>query len=186
MTTNPHKNICVYAASSNAIAPHFFLDARELGTRMALAGVGLVYGAGCTGLMGEVARAVHASGGKVTGVIPTYLRRDGLCYEECDELIVTPDLRERKAIMESLADGFIGLPGGFGTLEEILEIITLKQLEVHEKPIVILNTGGYYDPLAALFDNAFDQGFTRNRFRDTYTVVSSAAKALETLGVASQ
>ena len=135
-----YKTICVYSSSSDAIAPEFFAVAEELGAALAGAGYGLIYGGARVGLMGAVARAVHAHGGHVVGVLPGVLQRKELTYEPADELIITQDLRERKAIMETRADAFIALPGGFGTLEEVLEILTLKQLLLHSKPLVLLNT----------------------------------------------
>src|SRR5437867_216516 len=134
------RAICVFSSSSDAVAPHYVELAQSFGALLARRHMGLVYGAGRVGLMGVLARAVHAHGGRVIGVIPDFLRAQEVAYEEADELIVTRDLRERKAIMESRYDAFVALPGGFGTLEEILEILTLKQLATHAKPVVFLNT----------------------------------------------
>ena len=118
------KNVCVFAASSNAVDRIYTEAARRLGTGLAKHGYTLVYGGGNNGLMGSMARAAHAQGGRVVGVIPDRLRGLELAYEGCDELIVTADLRRRKGVMERRADAFIALPGGFGTLEETLEILT--------------------------------------------------------------
>lgn len=172
-------SICVYASSSNRIAPEFFPPASELGRLMAERGYQMVFGAGCIGLMGEIARSIHAHGGRMVGVIPEYLRLPGVCYEESDELIVTSGLRERKAAMESLSDAFIALPGGFGTLEELLEIITLKQLRVHEKPVVMLNTGGFYDAVSRVFEQLFEERFTKSEYRAYYRIVDTPAEALD-------
>jgi uncharacterized protein (TIGR00730 family) len=164
------RAICVFSSSSDAVAPHYHEAATHLGTLLAQRGLTLVYGGGKVGLMGTVARAVHANGGRVIGVIPSFLRQKEVAYEEADELIVTKDLRERKAIMEERADGFVALPGGFGTLEEILEILTLKQLETHAKPIVFLNTECFFDPLLALFDRLYREQFTKADYRGHYHV----------------
>lgn len=156
----------------------FFEVASELGTRMARDGHTLVYGGGEIGLMGAVARSVHEHGGRVVGVIPEFLRKPGICYESADELVVTADMRERKAVMESRGDAFIGLPGGFGTLEEMLEIITLKQLRVHTKPIVFLNVDGFYDGLNEVFEHIFEHRFARPGYRALYFFAPDVGSAI--------
>jgi uncharacterized protein (TIGR00730 family) len=166
------RSVCVFSSSSDAVAPHYLEAATALGTALARRRLTLVYGGGKVGLMGAMAQAVHAHGGQVVGVIPHFLRRQEVAYEAADELVVTRDLRERKAIMESRADAFVALPGGFGTLEEIMEILTLKQLETHAKPIVFLNTSGFYDPLLSLFEQLFREQFTKADFRGHYHVAS--------------
>lgn len=171
--------ICVYSASSNSADSTYYQAARELGALMASRGDSLVFGGGCTGLMGEVARSVHAGGGHVIGVIPAYMRKEGTCYEESDELIVTKDIRERKAVMESLADAFIALPGGFGTLEEVMEIVTLKQLHIHQKAIVFLDTNRFYDPLQELFEHVYRERFSRPEHRALYHFAPDPAAALD-------
>lgn len=148
---------------------------------LARAGKTLVYGAGCIGLMGAVARSVHEHGGTVVGVIPEYLRLKEVCYEASDELIITETMRERKAIMEARADAFLALPGGFGTLEEIMEILTLKQLQRHAKPIIFLNTCGFYDPLLAQFQKLYDEHFTKPEFAAFYHVAQTPAEVLQYL-----
>jgi uncharacterized protein (TIGR00730 family) len=166
------RSVCVFSSSSDAVAPHYVEAAAALGAALARRRLTLVYGGGKVGLMGVMAQAVHAHGGKVVGVIPHFLKRKEIAYEAADELVVTQDLRERKAIMESRADAFVALPGGFGTLEEVMEILTLKQLETHAKPIVFLNTGGFFDPLLALFEQLFRERFTKGDFRAHYHVAS--------------
>lgn len=163
-------SICVFCSSSDAVAPEYFVAAREFGAALAQCGLTLVYGGGQVGLMGAVARAVHQHHGKVIGVIPTYLRTRELAYEASDELLVTPDLRARKAAMEGRADAFVALPGGFGTLEEILEVLTLKQLGRHHKPIAFLNTNCFFDPLLAQFEKLFAEQFTKPGYRSYYYV----------------
>jgi cytokinin riboside 5'-monophosphate phosphoribohydrolase len=172
------RAVCVYAASSDSVAPHFLAVAAELGALLAGRGLTLIYGGGKVGLMGACARAVHSAGGRVVGVIPAYLRTVELAYEVADELIETSGLRERKATMEARADAFIALPGGFGTLEEMLEALTLKQLRQHTKPVIFLNTAGFYDPLLAMFDRLYVERFTRIENAGLYHVAATADDAL--------
>ena len=162
------RNLCVYCASSNAVDAVFFEAARALGAEIGRRGDRLIFGAGTHGLMGEVARSAHAAGGHVTGIIPGYMQAQGVVSRFIDELIVTEDMRQRKALMEKQADAFVCLPGGFGTLEEVLEILTLKQVEQHAKPIVFLNVQGFFDPLLALFDHVFDLHFAHPNHRGLY------------------
>jgi uncharacterized protein (TIGR00730 family) len=133
--------------------------ARRLGLLIAERGHSLVYGGGNVGLMGEVARAVHDGGGRVFGAIPRALVERELAYGPADELVVTGTLRERKAEMDARADAFVALPGGFGTLEELVEVITLRQLKLHERPIVVVDVAGYYRPFVALAREMVEQGF---------------------------
>ena len=172
------KSICVYCSSSDAVSPAFFQVAAELGALIAQNGYTLVYGGGNIGLMGALAISTHEHGGKVVGVIPKFLHEFGLSYEKSNELIITSDMRERKAVMESRADAFIGLPGGFGTLEEMLEIITLKQLRIHTKPIVFLNTDGFYDGLRDVFEHMYNEQFTKPHCRQLYSFTSDAPSAI--------
>ncbi len=167
------RAVCVYSSSSDAVAPHYVEAATALGALLAREKLTLVYGGGRVGLMGAVARSVHAHGGKVIGVIPHYLRKKEVAYEEADEFIITKDLRERKAVMEERADAFVALPGGFGTLEEILEILTLKQLEAHGKPVVFLNTNDFFAPLLVMFDRLYEEQFTKHAYRGHYHVADS-------------
>ncbi|MFZ5946281.1 MAG: TIGR00730 family Rossman fold protein [Bacillota bacterium] len=173
------KYLCVYSSSSCIVDKKYFLAAKELGTQMAQKGFGLIFGGGMVGLMGETAKAVHSHGGQVVGVIPEVLNQKGIVYDKSDELIVTTDLRERKSIMDNRAHGFIALPGGFGTLEELLEIITLKQLRYHNKPIVILNTNNFYDGLIEVFENIINQDFAKVESRDLYHVAKNIENALD-------
>jgi len=167
------KNICVFSSSSDAVAPEYFEAAREVGAWIARKQMTLVYGGGKIGLMGAVAAAVHRHGGHVVGVIPRYLRKQEVAYEAADELIISKDLRERKAIMEERADAFVALPGGFGTLEEMLEILTLKQLGQHAKPVVFLNTSDFFRPLLRLFEQLYRERFTRPEHRELYHVAEA-------------
>jgi len=130
------KLLCVYCASSDRLDPKYYAAATELGHVLVRQGWGLVYGGGKTGMMGAVARATKAAGGRVVGVIPEFMKARELAYDEADELISVITMRERKLLMETRADAFVTLPGGFGTLEEIMEILTLRQLDVVKKPCV--------------------------------------------------
>lgn len=172
-----YRTVCVYCSSSDAVSPEFFSVAEELGEAVVRDGYRLVYGGGSIGLMGTVARSVHRCGGHVVGVIPEFLRQPGIAYELCDELVVTTDMRERKAVMEARADAFVALPGGFGTLEEMLEVITLKQLGVHDKPIAFLNASGFYDGLSEVFEHILEHRFAKPHNRELYHFASSVAEA---------
>ena len=168
--------ICVYASSSEAIAPPYFAAAQALGQLIGQRGHTLIYGGGALGLMGAVARSTHAGGGRVIGVIPEKLTPQG--YNDADEMIVTQTMRERKQVMEDRADAFVVLPGGFGTLEEMLEILTLKQLGYHYKAVTVLNTEGYYDPLLAAFEHIFTEGFAMELLRQSYHIASRPEELL--------
>ena len=161
-----NKVICVYSSSSCTIDKVYFDAASQLGSEIAQKGDLFLFGGGLTGLMGACARAVHQQKGKVIGIIPEALNVKGIVYEACDELVVTKGMRERKAEMDEKSDAFIALPGGFGTLEEILEIITLKQLRYHNKPIVILNVNGFYNHLLKQFDITIHQKFAKNECKE--------------------
>lgn len=176
-----HQTICVYAASSNAVADEFMAVATELGGQIARRHGTLIYGGGCTGLMGAVARGVHQHQGKVVGVIPHFMRHKEVAYEAADEMVVTEDMRSRKAILESRADAFVALPGGFGTLEEVLEVITLKLLKRHAKPVVLLNACGFYDPLIGMFEHVIAQRFAKPGSRDAYHVAGTVAELFDYL-----
>jgi uncharacterized protein (TIGR00730 family) len=174
-----NQTICVYSASSTVIDPVYFETAAQLGRTIALRGDHLLYGGGMLGLMGTIAAAVRGNGGKVIGVIPKALDLPGIVDENCDELIVTVGMRERKAVMDARSDAFIALPGGFGTLEELLEIITLKQLKYHNKPIVILNVNRFYDPLLAQFESIIQQRFAKPESQALYLVTDSVTDTLQ-------
>ena len=160
-------NICVFCSSSNAIASVYFDAARTLGERMAVRGDTLVYGGADIGLMGTVAQAVKTGGGTVVGVMPTVLTEKRIVFDDADEFVTTRDMRERKAVMTERSDAFVVLPGGFGTLEELAEVLTLRQIGEHEKPIVLLNTQGYYAPLVSLFEHFYRERFA-HPWRDCY------------------
>ena len=163
------KHICVYCSSSDMVAPEYFAAAEELGAAIGRRGHTLVYGGTNVGLMGACAKAAQQQGAKVIGIIPSFIAERGLAYDRADELIVTDDMRQRKALMEERSDAFVALPGGFGTLEEMFEIITLKQLHRHNKAIVFLNALGYYGPLAAALDHMYAAQFAQQAYRQMYS-----------------
>lgn len=172
------SNICVFGASSNMIDERFKRDAFEVGRLIAESGFGLVFGAGDSGLMGQAARGAHSAGGRIIGVIPEKLNKPGVYFEHCTERIETPTMHERKAKMEELSAGFIALAGGFGTIEELMEVMTLKQLSYIDPAIVILNTAGCYDPLIAQLDRCFTEGFAHEGYRSLYYAASTPAEAV--------
>ncbi|MFO8098954.1 MAG: TIGR00730 family Rossman fold protein [Salinibacter sp.] len=171
--------ICVYCSSSDDIDATYPPIAEALGRQLAARGHALVYGGGAVGLMGVLARATHEAGGHVTGVIPSKLQsREGIAYD-ADELVVTETMRERKRIMFSKANAFIVLPGGFGTLEEFMEVLTLKQLGYHDRPIALLNVDGFFDTLLSFFNELREGHFTRGALADLVHVAPTAAAALD-------
>src|SRR5574344_1108837 len=176
---NEIKQVCVYSASSTKIDEVFFADARRLGQLMANRGIGLINGAGKMGLMAAVTDAVMAEKGHSIGVIPRFMVEQGWQHEGMSQLLVVEDMHERKQTMARLSDAVIALPGGCGTLEELLEIITWKQLGLYLKPIIILNTKGFYDPLLTMLQKAIEERFMRSRHGDIWTVVNTPQMALE-------
>jgi len=175
---NP-KSICVYCSSSDVVAPEYFAVAQELGAAIGRRGHRLVYGGTNVGLMGTCAKAAQEGGAKVTGIIPAFIAERGLAYDKADELIVTEDMRQRKGLMEQRSDAFVALPGGFGTLEEMFEIITLKQLQRHNKAIVFLNALGYYEPLATALEHMYEERFAKEAYRGMYSFAPDVASAIE-------
>ncbi len=152
-------NICVYGAASDHIADVFKKAGEQLGEELARRGHSLIFGGGASGMMGAAARGATKGGGHIISIAPSFFDVDGVLYPECDEYIFTETMRERKQKLEDLSDGFIISPGGVGTFDEFFEILTLRQLNRHEKPIAILNTAGYYDHLIAMIRYAVDQHF---------------------------
>ena len=173
--------VCVYCSSSGAVDPVHVAVARELGAALAARGDVLVWGGATVGLMGELARAARAAGGRTVGVIPEALLAVEIADHEADELVVTADMGARKAEMAKRADAFVVLPGGFGTLEELLEQLTLRLLRLHDKPIVLVDVDGYWQPLLALFEHLYERGAARPESRAGYAVVTSASEALAAL-----
>ena len=173
------KNICVYCSSGNNIDKKYFNIARELGEKIAQNNLGLVYGGSSLGLMGEVSNTAHKFGAKVLGVVPEKIFNSKIEFSKEIELIITKDMRERKKTMELKADAFIAMPGGFGTLEEISEIIVAKQLGYHFKPIVFLNAYGYYEKLFEFFDNFYAEKFAHKNCADLYFKADTVDEALK-------
>lgn len=177
---NDIKRIAVYAASSSQVPQEYLEAATRLGTLLARHGMETVYGAGKSGLMGAVADAALGAGGKVTGVIPRFMVDNGWCRQGLTNLIVTPDMHTRKEKMVSLADAAIALPGGVGTLEELTEIITWKQLGLYAGPIIILNTHGYFNPLLEMFRKAIDEHFMRDIHGSLWATADTPQQAMDT------
>ncbi|PTY03131.1 TIGR00730 family Rossman fold protein [Opitutaceae bacterium EW11] len=167
------KMLCVYCSSSDRLDPKYYAAAEALGAEMVRRGWGLVYGGGKSGLMGSVARAVKRSGGRVVGVIPDFMKAKELAFDEADELITVVTMRERKLLMETRADAFVALPGGWGTLEEIMEILTLRQLDVLRKPCVFLNQDGFYDDLLRFFERMITERFNKPTNLNLFSVTLS-------------
>ena len=178
---NQIKNVCVYSASSTKIAPVYFAVAEELGQLLALRGINLINGAGSIGLMAATSNACLEAGGTVTGVIPHFMVEENWHHKGLTQLIETETMHERKQTMAELSDGVIALLGGCGTMEELLEIITWKQLGIYLNPIVILNIDGFYNPLLEMLQRAIDGNFMRPEHQNIWQVATSAQQAIELL-----
>ena len=174
----PSRKLCVYCGSGTGRNPAYLTAARTLGAAMARAGVGLVYGGGSLGLMGELARAVLDADGHVTGIIPELLASRERMLTEVSELVVTTDMHERKMSMFARSSGFVALPGGLGTLEELAEISTWAQLGQHAKPIILCNIAGYWDPLVSLLDHMRKEKFIREGLEFRLDVVKQVEDVL--------
>jgi len=181
VSETPTLSICVFCGSRPGNDPAFAEDARAFGAGLAEAGHRLVYGAGDVGLMGEVARAAQKAGGETFGVIPVHLlsREEG--KRDLTRLVVTETMHERKKVMFMNADVIATLPGGPGSLDELFEVLTWRQLGLHAKPVYLLNTGGYWTPLVQLIDHQIAHGFADTRFRDSLTVADTPADLLRDL-----
>jgi uncharacterized protein (TIGR00730 family) len=171
-------NICVFSSSSNAINEVYFHEAEQLGKLIAKGNHTLINGGANVGLMEAVTISASLSGGKTIGIIPEKLINRSLASENSHEVIVTPDMHNRKVQMRDISDAFIALPGGFGTLEEILEVITLRQLEYHTKPIVFINTNHFFDNLFKQFEVSYNEMFAKDIYRELYFVAQDAAEAM--------
>jgi uncharacterized protein (TIGR00730 family) len=171
-------SVCVFCGSGPGRNPAYIAGARELGTALAENDIGLVYGGGSNGLMGEVARSVQAHGGRVLGIIPEFLSAKGRIFTEANELVVTATMHERKMTMFERSDGFIVLPGGMGTLEELAEMSTWAQLDRHKKPIILCNIEGYWRPFLTLLDHMRDEHFIRPGLELKIDVAITPAEAV--------
>jgi uncharacterized protein (TIGR00730 family) len=160
--------LCVYLSSSEAVPQKYRQLTHELGKAIGEHGHSLVYGGNMTGLMGVLAEAAHNAGAHITGVVPQKLYDRGFAFPKCDDLQVTQDLRDRKAAMDAQADAFIALPGGLGTLEEIIEVLNLKYLRYHQKPVVFINFEGFYASLFQVFEGFFAERFTKRAITQLY------------------
>lgn len=180
---NVIKDVCVYCASSTKIPSVYFDAAERLGQLLAEQGINLINGAGRQGLMGRISDATLACRGTVTGVIPHFMVEQGWHHHGLTRLIETETMHERKQLMAELSDGVIALPGGCGTMEELLEIITWKQLGLYLNPIIILNTDGFYDPLLTLLKQAIGQNFMRREHENIWQVASTPEEAVDLLYV---
>jgi uncharacterized protein (TIGR00730 family) len=172
------QRVAVYCGSANGNDPAFLAEARALGAAIAAAGLGLVYGGASVGLMGAVADAALAGGAEVIGVLPDVLAGKEIAHAGLTRLELVQTMHERKARMAELADGFIVLPGGYGTLEELLEIVTWAQLRMHAKPVILVNTVGYWDGLLGFLDGAVAAGFLKVKNRELLLVAGNAGEAV--------
>ncbi len=175
------KSICVYCGSNAGSQPLFEKAAMQLGELLAREGIRLVYGGGSIGLMGAVAKTVLENGGKVTGIIPKFLMEREVMLEDAHELIVTQDMHERKRTMFEKADAFIALPGGIGTLEELVEMLTWAQLGRHDKPMLLLNLDQFWTPLVELLDHMRSLGFIRPDSDITYSITENVDQSFDIL-----
>lgn len=175
------KSICVYCGSNAGSQPLFKEAAIQLGELLAREGIRLVYGGGSIGLMGALAKTVLQNGGEVTGVIPDFLKEQEVMLEEAHELIVTQDMHERKRTMFEKADAFIALPGGIGTLEELVEMLTWAQLGRHDKPMLLLNLGQFWTPLVELLDHMRDLGFIHPDRDINYEITEDVSQSVDIL-----
>ena len=178
------RSLCVFCGSKQGVDPAFREAGRRLGRIMAERGVRLIYGGGGIGLMGVVAETVLAGGGEVTGVIPDFLMQYELGNPGVTELIVVASMHERKRRIFELSDGFVVLPGGLGTLDETIEITTWKQLQLHAKPVVVVNVGGYWEPLRALIGSIVAGGFAHPAIAELFTVVEGIDQVFDALAAA--
>lgn len=174
-------NICVFSSSSNAIADVYIQEALSLARLIGKSNFGLINGGSNVGLMDVITREAKENGAKTIGVIPEKLRDFNLASAHADEIIVSPDMMERKAKMRDLSDCFVALPGGFGTLEEILEVITLKQLGYHHKAVVFINTNSFYDDLIRQFEKSYIENFAKDNYRKLYFVAANSDEAMDYL-----
>jgi uncharacterized protein (TIGR00730 family) len=181
MSTTPQpfdgKSVCLFCGSSDRSDPDYTVAARQFGEQIARAGWRLVYGGGGVGLMGASARAAHEAGGRVLGVMPGFLRSRERLFDEVETLVVT-SMHERKTIMYDQSDAFVVAPGGVGTLEEVIEVLSWKRLDLHHKPVIFLNIKGFWDTLLAVLDHSIAEGMTPETFRRAWSVVDTVEEAV--------
>ena len=175
------KSVCLLCGSNKGVKPEYAEAARAFGTTLAEQGITLVYGAGNIGLMGIAADAALAAGGKVVGVIPAFLKAKEVAHTGLTEIHITETMHQRKAKMAELADGFIALPGGFGTFDELFEILTWAQLAVHNKPVGLLDVAGFYQPLYAMAKHAVAEGFVSEANMELFSIDADLPRLLDTM-----
>ncbi|MEM8789928.1 MAG: TIGR00730 family Rossman fold protein [Pseudomonadota bacterium] len=175
------RSVCVFCGARPGARAEFATHAESLGRGLAAAGHRLVYGAGDVGLMGVVARAAQTAGGATFGVIPQHLVRAEVGKTDLTTFVVTETMHERKKVMFVNADAIVALPGGAGTLDELFEVLTWRQLGLHDKPMILLNTGGYWDPLLRLLDHVVGEGFADRGFLESFVVAATPEDVLATL-----
>jgi uncharacterized protein (TIGR00730 family) len=178
LPNNPIRSVAVYCGSADGTNPAYLAEARALGRLIAAAGVGLVYGGASVGLMGAVADAALGGGAEVIGVLPEVLADREIAHDGLTQFELAPTMHERKARMAELADAFLVLPGGYGTLEELLEAVTWAQLGLHNKPIILINTASYWDGLLSFLDSAVAAGFLKLKNRELLRVAENADEAV--------
>ena len=171
--------LCLFGGASGAVSENYIREAERLGGAMAARGHGMIFGGGASGMMGAAARGAHRLGGRLVGVAPRFFDRPGILYPDCTELILTETMDERKALMETRADGFVVLPGGIGTLDEFFEVFTLQNLGKLEKPVAVFDIGGYYELLLSFLDAMTAQGFLSEAGRARLGVFRDAEELLD-------
>ena len=181
MKRETRGNVCVFCASSASIDNCYLEAASELGRRLAQGGWRCVNGGGAIGLMGAVTDGTLDAGGEVTGVIPKFMVDNGWLYDRLEDVVITADMHQRKHMMSDMADAVIAMPGGVGTMEELIETLTWRQLRLVTYPVIILNTKGYYDPLLAMLDHAIGEGFMKPSHSQLWQVAATPAEAIAML-----
>lgn len=171
--------ICLYGAASNNIDKKYITATEKLGARLAEEGIGYLFGGGAGGMMGAGARGVTSENGEIIGIVPSFFNVDGVLFDKCDEIIYTETMRERKRTMEEMADAFIFTPGGVGTLDEFFELLTLKNLSRHNKPIAIYNVDGFYDRMFDFLRELIDKGFIDSKLFDLVFISNDCEKIIE-------
>ena len=177
------QSVCLFCGSSELSDPAYTEAARAFGAQTAAAGWRLVYGGGGVGLMGASARAAHAAGGRVLGVMPGFLRSRERLFDDVETLIV-PSMHERKTIMYDQSDAFVVAPGGVGTLEEVIEVLSWKRLDLHSKPVIFLNLNGFWEPLLAVMEHSIAEGMTPASFREAWVVCDTVEASIDAMQAA--
>ncbi len=180
------KTVTIYGASSSQIDGQYMKMANELGKLLALNGIDCITGGGSGGMMGAVAKGALDAGGRVTGIIPQFMIDEGWGNKTLSEIIVTKNMHERKQLMAEKSDACIALPGGIGTIEELMEIITWRQLSLYNKPVVIFNINGYYDPLLSMLEKAIEEKFMHPKNQDAWNIALSPKEVLNTIVLQNQ